>query len=123
MIRCRNGRRGVGVTCRLDFRLQEEFAPMSFNISAKTPTDVLPSIAVVLSQKNSSGAQGQLHCQMIDKLPLVVVQRSPLSGRRRRLYSRDALAARSFFLVKLAFWHGACLKDQTDKHESKNTAC
>jgi hypothetical protein len=50
MIRWRNGRRGAGVTCRLDLiftreldRLQEEFAPMSSNISAKAPTDSLRS--------------------------------------------------------------------------------
>jgi len=75
---------------------------MSFNISAKTPTDVLPSIAVVLSQKNSSGAQGQLHWQVIDNLPPVVIRRSLLACGWRHLYCCSALAARGIFESTLA---------------------
>src|ERR1700751_1426272 len=74
------------------------------------------------SQENEPESQGQLHCQVIDKLPPVVVQRSsPARG-------TGASIAATLSRLK-AFWGPPGLlarplpQAQTDKDESQNTAC
>ena len=79
---------------------------MSFNISAKTPTDVLPSIAIVLSQKKQLGSarttslagDRQLTTSGYSAITASMRVASPLLLQRSR--------GERYFRVNFGMWHG-----------------